>query len=313
MELTDTVPGQDDVLLFKEGVKDFSPLYALRGLKKLIIKNKNLINLSFLSSMTDLNELVIESDSVKSFVELAACQQLVKVTIKSNSLVDLGFAVSLGTLNTLFVTTNKELNLEPLAQCKGLIMLNILDANIKSFETIASLQELSSLGLVRATVDSFKLRKQLRNLKRFTFTGSNQKFEMGFLDKLPKTLEDLSIENIDDINKVSILSSFVRLKKLSIEKSRIGDLKFTKNLIDLEQISIRGTSISDISPLLKLPKLNFLFIWDIDIQNVISSPNTLSNLFKSDEEKRKDNTKTELKAFKAKMPQCYIGHPWFDN
>jgi len=313
LEITNTVPKQDEVALFDEGVKSFLPLYALRGLKKLSIKNKNLSTLSFLTSMAELTELLIESDSVKSFIELASCKKLVRINLKCNSVIDLGFVASLDLLTNLIITTKSKIDAGPLATCKSLVMLNILDADIQSFESISQLDKLSVLGFARVSVDSLKLKKQLPKLKRFTFADSRQKFNMNILNKLPKSLEELTIDNIDDVNKVSMLSSFVNLKHLTIERSKIDDIKFIKELKYLEKISLRHTSVTDISPLLKLPKLAFLFVWDMDLQNVISSPNTFSNLFKSDIDKRKDNVRTELKAFKAKKPQCYVSHTWFNN
>lgn len=304
---------QGDVQFFSGNLDDFTPLYALKKLERLSIKSHKLTNLSFLASMTDLKYLHIESDAVKSFVELSACHNLLDVVIKSNSEVSLDFASNLPKLKDLRIYTNKKLVLEPLESCQTLTILSITDAAIESFTTVSSLSSLSSLLLESVTLDKLKFTKQLSHLKSISLISIKQKFDSISLSKLSKSLENLVMHYVKDSDVISNIQSFTKLKKLSLEGRNIVDLDFITGMTQLESLRLLFTSVTDISPLIKLPKLRILALNDADLKNVLSSASIFSTLFKNETDKTKDNIRAEIKAFIAKKPQCEVSHTWFKN
>lgn len=271
-------------------ISSLEGLQYCSNLKVLLIRNGCSINdLSPLKNLTNLTNLQIltpsknnESISIKGEISdlspLSTLLSLQELVITNNTITDISTIANLVNLEKLSLTDNKIENIDVL---NNLSNLKELDLNGNSISDLTPIQHLTNLEQILlssnniATLPNFDTNKNLKILE----LNYNEITDVSkiCLNKPFPNIENLSLSynDIGSNENLSLLSRLTSLKKLYLTHCNIYDLS---NLFHLETIN-DNTAV-------KVPALNLLYISGNHISDlsVISDLKTLNKLHASDQE-----------------------------
>ncbi|WP_053954794.1 leucine-rich repeat domain-containing protein [Inediibacterium massiliense] len=193
--------------------------------------------------------------------------------------------------------------LDGIENLKNLKKLEMDCKNLQDYSELKALKKLETLWIYNVDDEKLNFLKEYKNLKELHISFKNDKSENIILPKHLKKLKitkgvnihidyvktspyleelDLSQRQIVDFTPLMELKN---LKKLNISDTNINTLDVIKNLYSLEKLDISKSmisytrdSIKDLTPLMKLEKLNDLDIsCNIGVKNIVPLE-TLMNL-----------------------------------
>ncbi len=226
-----------ELILYKQGISDLSPLSSLTNLTVLHLFERNILNLNFLSSLTNLTKFYF-SNKNKNPVDLNPLCDLTKLTVlhlvhsKISDLISLSRLINLTVLN---LERNQISDLSPLSELKNLTVLHLDRNQIYDLTPISGLTNLTTLNLLSNKVSDISPISQLTNLTRF----------------------DIASNKVSDLSPISEL---INLTELLLNDNQISDLSPISGLTNLNRLYLNCNQISDLSLLFGLTNLNSLVI-----------------------------------------------------
>jgi len=209
--------------------EDFELLADVPSLRCLALTHWGAEDLSGIGKITQLQELSLSGNEQYTNIEfLKKLVSLEVLDLEDGQFSDLGPVSKLTRLRSLNLANCDEVtDIGPLA---GLILLTNLDLRSVSATDLRPLCGLVNLRTLRIQGDITSI-DPIRNLRHL------EAFELGYC----KTISDFTF-----------LSTFDRLKELTIESALMTDASPLAHLTNLESLSLQSTQVEDISPLANL-------------------------------------------------------------
>ena len=244
---------QLDIHISGEEVIDLSPLNNLTELETLNIFIGGTADLSFLENMSQLTELYITvSDESLDLSPLGSLVHLKQLTLE---------AILAGSQDVSF--------LENLNQLRNICIWKWCDLkDLSVFQNMPFLQE-----LIVSYVEDVDLNylSECKNLKSLEIIGENIRNAKGLTDL--EHLESLYLyDNSWDIEKSTFdlysLSEMIELKTIDLVYINVKDISPLSGLKCLRSILLVDTGIGDIAPLKDLERLESLYIYGNESEQV---------------------------------------------
>lgn len=176
-------------------------------------------------------------------------------------------------------------SLEPLEKLTNLKFLTFKQANVETFQPLRNLKKLVQLDVEENPATDIEYLAELTNLEELAIWGDFASLKpLSSLTKLSTLICDGSVKNPQELQlfpKLKILScgytdtildlSFVKvmenLESLSVRVSSLSDISELTNIHKLKELDIYKSKVTDLGPLSKLP-LTFLNIQDTPVENL---------------------------------------------
>jgi hypothetical protein len=213
-------------------------------------------DLAPLSQLAHLESLVLsELPLVRDLAPIARLPNLKRLSLHAKRDLDISLLRGAESLETLSMSLPRLQDLSPLRGLKKLNRIHLFGVPTRDLSPLTEMPELSTLFLSHTPIDSSSLRKLAK-------------------------LEELRVLRVDisPFNLV-ILRSLPNLKRLSLEHAWIQSWESLGAGVNLERLSVRGTSFSDIQLLQGMSRLR-----ELDIsQCIVKNPIYLAALFRLEE------------------------------
>ena len=258
---------------------DISPLKGLTKLKKLVLKNNKIEDLSAIGNLTNLEELDLYGNrgikSINGFENLKKlkklllnrtggitdisplkeCKDLEELSIQYNKVSSIEALKDHEKLTLLDISGNKQIaDLSPLAKSTKLTRLLANGNKIESLDSLKNLTELKEIHISENKIKDLSPLKKLVNLEDLDI-GNNPDIEsLDVLNNLTNITE-LKINNAKKVKDFSPISKLKKLDDLTIIRSGLNDISFLKGLNEITEMSLQMNQISDIKPLVDMKKL----------------------------------------------------------
>ena len=250
-----------------------APLASLINLKYLKFDNNNVTDVSHLANLINLESITTWGNPISDFSPLAKFTKLKKVDICGANITDLSFLAEKPELTELYLVKNSISDITPLAELTGLIRLNLEGNNISNVSPLAALTQVEWLKLTHNPITDFSpLDELFENTKiLFDVIIPDVNLRAAITEVLGKedatvpitlaeitSLTTLRVSN-KDIKDLTGIESVINLEELWISENPISDLSPLAGLKNLIGLGAWDTpNISDLSPLVKLPKLKWV-------------------------------------------------------
>lgn len=269
-------PGSLKELEVNGGIESLEGIDSFTNLERLSLYGGHLTDLTELVKLKNLKSLKLENcDDITDFSFLSVMTQLEELYVQSEGIRDIGFVEGMANLKKLTVSHTNVLNLNGLSGKESLTSLKVERCyEMKDCSSIGSLTNLEELYLdVPYGCEKPDL-SALTNLKTLMLGGFDQ---ISFIRNFG-ALETLSLEGCG-IEDPSAFSSLVNLKDLKC--SRVyGDMagwKFAMQLPALVKLDLTGVgTYEDISGLFGIPTLETLILngveCEINFDKLVANP-----------------------------------------
>jgi len=277
MEVFANMPGTRLVELFLGGsITNLQPIAGLTSLRELYLFRHKLIDLSPLSTLTQLDFLHLYTTEgctpetgcdlrdISPLAELENLKRLVLNDLNSDLLSQISLIPNLEYLEL------DRMQLSDLSWADGLTKLKVLDlrdvSNVNQYDIdgLVFLENLRELYLPPGNPKNDSLQplaslQKLQKLHLCNITLSDLSPLAGLIE-----MEDLGISGCrspqpqGSIVDISALSEMVNLRRLFIAQQLIEDISPLRNLMQLESLGLTYQLIEDISPLQDLKKVEIL-------------------------------------------------------
>lgn len=230
--------GDGTITAYAEGISDLSP-EDIEKVVQLNIKN---------TAPTETEQEVIKK-----------CKNVRSISISTAIIDDLSFINNIDYYNevTIYALSSK-INLKNLNNSK-LVSINLANSKISNFKQLEKITSLKQIGLSETSgyeeIDYTKL-PNLTELTLATYIEDFDRLTSSIPNVTSLSLAGSNIQNKDTI----YLERLTNLKTLNLNQTYLTDIDFVKKLPNLEHL-VLPWSITDLSPIYDLPKLNTLR-WD---------------------------------------------------
>ena len=232
----------------KETCKEIENYYILdkksRFFETLILRDKNLTDISPLLYLTRVGELDISGNNIEDITPLAKLINLKQLKISNNPITNIDVLKNLIRLESLSMYRVNPIDATPLKSLKNLKSFSWSDTNT-SISVISGLHQLESLYLHRINKDICSL-NSLKKLKRLLL-AQNKTTNISCLKNLTN-LTHLEIQD-DPIKNISVVSNYKELEIIDIQNTLVEDISVLKPLKHIVVVNINNTRVTDASPL----------------------------------------------------------------
>ncbi len=243
-------------------VTDFSPLEKLTNLQTLLLSYmSNLVDVSALANLTQLEVLELSNTAVSDVSALANLTQLEVLELSNTAVSDVSALANLTQLEVLELngTAVDVSTLANLTQLRALGLSNTAVSDVSALvSTLANLTQLVRLGLSNTAVSDVSALANLTQLRslELAFTA----VDVSTLANLTQ-LRALGLYNTA-VSDVSALANLTQLRSLDLSLTAVSDVSALANLTQLVRLYLRGTAVSDVSALANLTQLEQLRLGD---------------------------------------------------
>ncbi len=274
---------------------NYADLYKLTYLENLSIPNPTVEDLSGLSALVHLEELLISGGSITpqtltaianlpeltvltladcALVDITALETATGLTyldLSYNSLRDLTALQSMSALETLYMTNNALTDLSALRPLTSLTNLNVSYNSIPSLEPIGSLTNLKYLDISHNLLTELTGIQNLTALTRLN-VSYNSLTSVSILGDSKNLVElDISSNQIKDISALAAVSG---LQEFTCAYNAITQLPGWEKSAALVWLNASYNNIKDLGPLAELQSLNVV---NVDYNPSISSVEPLAS------------------------------------
>ena len=223
----------------------------------------SLINIDFLSNLTQLNALYLQGNSImdiKPLKKILDNPNIVLLDLGKNPISDFsefdkyGFAYN-SKLRELNLEKTEITDVDFLLKFRNLENLNI-DANIPIFNLnkLVNLINLSELRISAKKFNPSSIYSSFKKLETLYLSFEEGDISWGFQ---LENLTELTIQS-KKLNTLSHLVGLSKLEELNLSNCAISDISDISKLENLEILNLFNNEITDIEPITKLKKLNYL-------------------------------------------------------
>ena len=255
---------------------DISPLGELINLKKLILKNNKIVDLTAISKLTKLEELDLYGNrGIKSIGGFENLTNLRKLLLnRTMGITDIGPLKECRNLEELSIQYNKVSSIEALKDHEKLLSLDI--SGNKNISDLSPLLKSTKLARLLANGNKITSLEGLRNLTdlKELHVSENKISDLSPLEKLLK-LDDLDIGNNPDIESLEVFKKLINISELKMNNAKkINDFTPISSLKNLDELNLTRCNLTDIS---FLEGLNNITEMNLQ-QNEITDINPLINM-----------------------------------
>lgn len=263
----------------RQYLTDISPLKDLTKLKKLVLKNNKIEDLSAIGNLTNLEELDLYGNrgikSINGFENLKKlkklllnrtvgitdisplkeCKDLEELSIQNNKVSSIEALKDHEKLTLLDISGNKQItDLSPLEKSTKMTRLLANGNKIESLDSLKKLTELKEIHISENNIKDLSPLEELVNLEDLDISNNPDIKSLDVLKNLTNITE-LKINNAKKVTDFSPISKLKKLDDLTIIRSGLTDVSFLKGLNEITEMSLQNNQISDINPLVEMANL----------------------------------------------------------
>lgn len=265
---------------------DLSGLSHLKDLKQLILKNFSFKSLNGLEQLNGLTHLDIGSCKIEDPQAIGALDSLKYLIYdndysdhKGNNIFDVGFMASLRSLELLKIHTQGQISFAPLSALSNLKYLDLSFYNNyynqNNYEALSQLTSLLQLDLSYSWIKETEFLRPLTKLTHLNL-GTNQLSDCTPLAALTELIYlDLygyygqTSDKLIKLKDISPLQNCTKLSYLHINHHEIEDISSLNSLTSLHELHIDHNLLKDISALAQCKALQRLNISDNAITDLV--------------------------------------------
>ena len=272
-----SVPGCTEIDISAGEFTDISELHGLTYLSRLAISQLPLngtgvVDGSALSSLTNLQELVLGSTRIKNIKFAFSMRKLRKLNIERTLVSEISPIINLTSLESVDIRDTRITDLRPLESDQRLSDLMIGGDQIPSLVNLAHLASLKKLSIIEQRSIDLSPVSSLVHLEELWIWGGSLPLDIGPLKGLVK-LQKLTIIGIGfgppmPIVHIETISGFKELRTLVLGELPVSDLSFISDLHKLTELNINRMPVQSISPLAGLRSLEKLSMIDIPVVDI---------------------------------------------
>lgn len=228
-----------------DGVVNYGDVALMPYLKKLTVQEKELTDLSFVTSLAKLETLDLTgsrfpSDSLATLANLPSLSELILSNCGLSTIADLANAPGLTRLD---LSNNTIRNLDVLSP---MTTLREIDLNHNAVTDLSALESLVNLETLDVSFNAVTSIAPLASCVKLSWldAANNQLVRATGVNKLP-LLTYLSLE-YNQLTDVSILTECKALTNLSIASNNISDLTGFENLTKLEIFDFSSNQVAEL-------------------------------------------------------------------
>ena len=246
-------------------IKDISPLSKLTKLENLVISFNKVRNIKPLEKLTNLTELTLNDNNISNLKPLAKLTKLEKLYIRRNPISDITPLKNLKNLKSLWLVEIEEIrDISPIAGLTQLTALTLDNIHIDDLAPLAELKNLTDLRLNDNYITDISALSGLTNLTALRLYHNVVK-DISPLEGLTN-LTYLVLHS--SINDISALAGMTKLDKLMLYANYITDITPLADLTNLTDLRLEDNQISDITPLADLTNLTTLRLHNNQISDI---------------------------------------------
>lgn len=259
------------------GASVYSDLRHMTFLKTLVINNGVSTELSYLSSLVNLEELyifdtTISTDTLKAIGSmpmlksltlancgisdislLAGCEDIEYLDLNNNAIRDITPLSSMQLLKEVNLQQNAVRDLTPIASLKS---INTLNVSFNSLDTVSPLAGLTALTWLDVSNNQLSTTSGIESLVLLTHLSlSNNKLTSISGLAACVALNELSVAN-NQLTEINILSSIDKIANLDISNNQIARLPDWTKSCELVNLNASHNVITSVAPLSGLQRLN---------------------------------------------------------
>lgn len=237
--------GVQDVQAWFSGLEDswMERILAASGSPEAFLREKQLrfiregiTDITPLSHLREVRELVLSANEIETIEGLRGCRQLKRLYLAKNPVSDLVPLQELPYLQELILSGSAVTDLSPLVALPKMQSLDLTETCIRDFSPLKQMKALTTLKVSLLDADQLRSLAELESLQTLTLIGL-----------------DFGAEK-----DVDLLGQLVSLRSLELEEVSLRDLEFLRSCQKLQRVKIKDSSIGDISALAALEHLQSL-------------------------------------------------------
>ncbi len=243
------------LILEGEEIEKLEDLKYLTGLKKLVLKNTNVVDLTPLQNMKKLSILEIYAGKINNIEVLGELESLFSLSLYD---IPIHSIQALSQLNDLSFLKLGGIPLDDLSvfrQTKKLSMLTLERMPITDISALMYLRSLIHLEIISVPIEVLPILSN--SLEYIGLKNTN----VSDVSVIPSSVEKLSLEYNQKLD-INSLYSLIHLTSLHIEGIELSEMRLPLSFPELEELYISGAHLSSINCLGDCPKLYYL-----DLQN----------------------------------------------
>ncbi len=213
--------------LSDNSISDLTPLSGCKGLMTLNLQRNAIASFGPLSNLAALTSLDLSYNAVADFSSVATCTALESLDVSNNVLPNLAGIGSLTALSELNASYNQLTEVTGLGSCTALVKLNLANNALTSMDELATLTCVTEMDV--SYNDILTIPDFPEDAALVTFNGCHNYFE-----------------------DVSGLAGLDTLNYVYLDYNNITDINVLASCINLIQVGVFQTNVSDASALLDM-------------------------------------------------------------
>lgn len=265
-----------------KGVATLAPLAPLFNMKKLHLRQVEYPDLTFLTGMNDLEELVffMQPKTIEDITPLEGKVKLKKLNFYSAPITDISVLAGLEALEDLDLYMTKVEDLSPLAGLTKLKKLSLYSIPAKDMTPVGNLTGLQDIWIYATKFEDYSPLAKLVNLESLR-AGLSKLDTLECVESMPKlkvvkmlredildftplakclNLTEIVLESVSGAIDLAALSGLEKLTALDVEGSKVKNPEAIIALPRLQRLDLQKTEgIADFSMFKDLPKLQYIY------------------------------------------------------
>ena len=260
--------------LSESDIIDVTPLATLTNLQWLYLNQTSVIDVTPLATLTNLQTLYLNQTSVSDVTPLATLTNLQQLYLNQTSVSDVTPLATLTNLEWLGLNQTSVSDVTPLATLANLQWLYLNQTSVSDVTPLATLTNLQELYLNQTSVSDVTPLATLTNLQEL-YLNQTSVSDVTPLATLTN-LQELYL-NQTSVSDVTPLATLTNLQELYLIQTSVSDVTPLATLTNLQELYLNQTSVSDVTPLATLTNLQILNLNQTSVSDVTPLA-TLTNL-----------------------------------
>ena len=272
--------------LYGTQVTDISPLAGLTGLQRLYFYGPQVTDISPLAGLTGLQKLDLNGPQVTDISPLVGLTGLQELDLRETQVTDISPLSGLTGLQRLNLRETQVTDISPLSGLTRLQRLNLNGTEVTDLRPLRGLVQLANTNVFFSLrfKDSLATQEDAKLAKIAAIKDNKKRVEalFAYLDTLPPWPEPLEEEDAKERWEKEPVAAFEearrRVEKASAKDEEfldLSDLRALKrlppalsNLKGLQRFHLKGTQVTDISPLSALTGLQELYLRGTQVADI---------------------------------------------
>ncbi|MHA1986291.1 MAG: leucine-rich repeat domain-containing protein [Promethearchaeota archaeon] len=225
-----------------DNIREIQGLNTLKGVKRLVLRGKNLSEIWCLDNLIELEELNIRGTQINKIENLENLPNLQILDLGNNQIFEIDGLSSLTNLKRLHLDSNNISEIKNLENLERLIELRLDFNEIKKIKSLDKLYNLYVLSLIDNHINRLENLENLKNLETLDLS-SNKISEIEGVEYLIN-LKYLTLRG-NQISEIKGLNFLKKLSVLNLERNKISEIKGLRGLYSLELLVLDDNRFLD--------------------------------------------------------------------